>query len=545
MISVSQLELGFSDAENYRRRENKELLNRVFIRNHNLDTLCNPAISFLIGEKGTGKTAYAVYLANNDYLNTVSSLRYIRETEYQKFIALKKEKHLGLSDYASIWKVIIYLLLAQQIIEREGGVEFLRRFTRMGALQKAIDEYYNRAFSPEIIQALQFIQESKLAAELVAKHAKASGEEKDTLTFSESRFQTNLFYIQRSFEKAFVQARLEKNHILFIDGIDIRPSSIPYDEYLQCIKGLANAVWGVNNDFFPTVKGGQGRMRTVLLIRPDIFQSLGLQNQNTKIRDNSVFLDWRTEYTNHRASDLFKVIDHLLSSQQLQSFKDGEAWDQYFPWDAPNVVEKFQTHSSFISFLRWSYYRPRDIVTMLAILQRIANQTLKDKKYFEYEDFDNPEFKRAYSEYLLGEIKDHLTFYYGEEEYNLFLKFFKHLNGKDEFTYLEYLEFYSEFYKSISGFSGDIPKFMSTSGDFLQFLYDLNVLSYIEYPVADKPYIRWCFRQRSYGDINPKVKEECNYQIFYGLYKALNVGQEFGEKRITKRSSGRAKGARR
>ena len=223
MKPIIELELGFSDAENYRRRENKSLLNRVFIRNHNLDRLCDPAISFLIGEKGTGKTAYAVYLANNDYINRMSSLRYIRETEYQKFIALKKEKHLGLSDYSSIWKVIIYLLLAQQIIKQEGGITFLRRFTKIDIVQKAIDEYYNKAFSPEIIQALQFVQESKIAAELMAKYAKAYGEEKDTLIFSERRFQTNLFYIQRAFENAFSQVRLEKNHILFIDGIDIRP----------------------------------------------------------------------------------------------------------------------------------------------------------------------------------------------------------------------------------------------------------------------------------------------------------------------------------
>ena len=529
MKLINNLELGFSDAENYRRRENKSLLNKVFIRNHNLDRLCDPAISFLIGEKGTGKTAYAVYLANNDYLDTLSSLRYIRETEYQKFIALKNEKHLGLSEYSSIWKVTIYLLLAQQIIEKEGGIEFLRRFTRLHAIQKAIDEYYHKAFSPEIIQALHFVQESKIAAELIAKHAKASGEEKDTLTFSESKFQTNLFYIQKKFEEAFRQARLDKNHLLFIDGIDIRPSSIPYEEYLLCIKGLANAVWEVNNDFFPTIKGKCGRMRASLLIRPDIFQSIGLQNQNTKIRDNSVFLDWRTEYTNHRTSDLFRVIDHLLSSQQDRKLDEGEAWDHYFPWDAPNILEKFDHRTSFISFLRWSYYRPRDIVTMLAILQGISKQGKVTKKYFKYEMFDNTEFKRVYSEYLLGEVKDHLTFYYGEEEYNLFLKFFKHLNGRNKFSYEEYLAHYGEFYKSISSSSATIPKFMSTASDFLQFLYSLNILSYIEYPVEDKPYIRWCFRQRSYGDINPKVKEGCDYQIFYGLYKALNVGQEFSK----------------
>lgn len=527
MKRIFDLEFGFSDAENYRRRENKELLNKVFIRNQHLDRLCEHAISFLVGEKGTGKTAYAVFLSNNNYKDTLASIRYIRETEYQKFISLKQEKHLSLSDYASIWKVIIYLLMSQQVREREGGLAFLKRFTKMGAVQRAIDEYYSSAFSPEIVQALQFVQESKMAAELLAKHAKVGGEDKEVLTFSESRFQTNLFYIQRQFESALRDARLENNHVLFIDGIDIRPASIPYAEYLECIKGLANAVWEVNNDFFPTIKGGGGRMRAVLLIRPDIFESLGLQNQNTKIRDNSVFLDWRTEYSSHRTSDLFHVTDHLIASQQVEELELGEAWDHYFPWDATNVFDRYNTPTSFIAFMRWSYYRPRDIITMLAILQGLAREAGRNENCFEYEHFDDARFKRRYSDYLLGEIKDHLTFYYGNSEYELFLKFFEFLRGRDRFSHSEYLEAFFNFRSAVGLNDGEMPKFMSTAGVFLQFLYDLNVICYVERPVNDKPYVRWCFRERSYANISPKVKEKVEYQVFYGLSKALNVGQEF------------------
>ena len=146
MKSVLDLQLGFTDAENYRRPENKEMFNHVFIRNEHLNKLCDHATSFLVGEKGTGKTAYAVYLANNDYKTTRGSTRFIRETEYQKFITLKHEKQLDLSDYTSIWKVIIYLLMSQQVKDKEGGAAFLTRFTKMAALQKAIDEYYQRAF---------------------------------------------------------------------------------------------------------------------------------------------------------------------------------------------------------------------------------------------------------------------------------------------------------------------------------------------------------------------------------------------------------------
>ncbi|MFX5053613.1 hypothetical protein ABTC30_20185, partial [Acinetobacter baumannii] len=79
------------------------------------------------------------------------------------------------------------------------------------------------------------------------------------------------------------------------------------------------------------------------------FESMGLHNQNTKIRDNSVYLDWRTEYGSYRNSMLFEVIDHLFSSQQdNKTFKKGEAWNLYFPWDTPNVNIPLTTPSSFI-----------------------------------------------------------------------------------------------------------------------------------------------------------------------------------------------------
>jgi hypothetical protein len=164
---------------------------------------------------------------------------------------------------------------------------------------------------------------------------------------------------------------------------------------------------------------------------------------------------------------------------------------------------------------------------MLSILQDMAKENRGAVDHFEYERFDDPVFKRRYSDYLLGEIKDHLTFYYGNDEYELFLKFFEILNGKAGFSHAEYLQKYKRFRDVIDLNDSKVPKFMSTAAAFLQFLYDLNVICYIERPKEDKPYVRWCFRERSYANISPKVKDGVEYQVFYGLYKALNVGKEF------------------
>ena len=532
MKPISQLRLGFSDAENYRRSENKNLFAQVFVRNQMLEQVFDPSISFVVGEKGTGKTAYAVYISNTTYREHRAAIKYIRETEYQKFVAMKRERHLGLSDYVSIWKTIICLMLAQKI-RAERQVSLLTRLTTFPQLIRAIDEYYAGAFSPEIVHAIQFVESSGLAATLLSKHAQAEVTHQQTETFSEARFQTNLLYIQKRLEDALRSLKLPRSQLLFVDGIDIRPSSIPYEDYLECIKGLAGAVWELNNDFFPSIKDSPGRMRTVLLIRPDIFQFLGLQNQNTKIRDNSVLLDWRTTYVDHRSSSLFEVSDTLLGVQQEQHCELGEAWDHYFPFDSRNVVETFNTPSSFVGFLRLSLHRPRDIVTMLGILQEIIpnysipNSSTPQKRYFSQRDVESANFRNKYAEYLLGEIKDHLLFYYTSEEYEIFLEFFEFLQGRAKFDYSQYMDAFEALSAHLESLKRSSPQFMNTPNNFLQFLYDLNVICYIQEPSDDRerPFIRWCFRERNYSNISPKVRTHTRYEIHYGLVRALNLGK--------------------
>lgn len=528
MLEIPKLNFGFGDAENYKRRENKTFFNSIFLRNEALEKLCEKRIFFLVGEKGTGKTAYAVYLSNNNYKNNFASLRYIRETEYQKFHILKKEQHLALSDYTNIWKVIIYLLIAQQISEKETKIPIIGKYLKFHNLKKAIDEYYANAFSPEIIYAINFIEESKKAAELIAKYAKVGGEKTTGISFSKKGFQTNLLYIQKNFEDALSALKLSDSHILFIDGIDIRPHSISYNEYLECVKGLANAIWSVNNDFFSSIRDSPGRMRVVLLIRPDIFEELGLQNQNNKLRDNSVLLDWRTNYADYRKSAIFKMADLLLNVQQKETLNEGESWDYYFPYNPPSVKpKKIISPTSFVEFLKHSLYRPRDIIAMLRILQENYIEQEKDPNgVFSENDFASPIFKRKLSDYFLGRVKDHLLFYYSSSDFKLFLKFFEYLNGSYAFTYNEYLNAYASFIDFINENKKIKPIFFETPDVFLQFLYSLNIMCYVEETQSER-FFRWCFREISLSNISPEVKTHLRYEIHYGFSKALNLGKRY------------------
>ncbi|OYY78295.1 MAG: hypothetical protein B7Y43_07855 [Sphingomonas sp. 28-62-20] len=133
---------------------------------------------------------------------------------------------------------------------------------------------------------------------------------------------------------------------------------------------------------------------------------------------------------------------------------------------------------------------------------------------------------------MLGEIKDSLSFYYDESEYQLFLKFFEYLDGAHKFDFSKFIGAYADFMKFVATREVKIPDFMGSAEELLQFLYDQNVLSYIE-GTSDKPFIRWCFIERSTSNISPKVKTHSNYEIHYSLASALNTGKKIQPRRKT------------
>lgn len=531
MKTIVELNLGFSDAVNYKKKENKALLDKFFVRSKELDALLSPNIYFLVGDKGTGKTAYSVYLSNNEYRNTLSQSYPISETEYVKFIALKKERHLTLSDYTNIWKVLLLLLMSKQIVKGEDLLNNLRNYKEYANLQKGIDAFYDQAFSPEIITALNIIENAEDAVKIMSDFFENSSKKGYEYSQEGKKFQFNLLKLEQMFKRSISKVKLTRDHILFIDGIDIRPRGIAYEDYLECVKGLANATWQLDSDYLSNIKDSKGRMRVILLLRPDIFATMGLQNQNNKMRDNCVLLDWKTTYPQYRKSGIFNLADKILSVQQEENKNLGECWDYYFPFKNKNKEGKVD--DSFVSFLRFSMFRPRDIITLMSILQNhIKNDGERQVAFVTEKDFDDPQIRSDYSDYLLGEIKDYLEFYHTEEDYKLFLKFFEFLNGKATFTYDEYMLAYNSFADYIEKNEITPPEQFAASDRFLQFLYDLNVICYLANTEDNDSMIHWSFREKSYSNFNPAVKEGVRYRIHYGLQKALDTGKRYKPRRI-------------
>lgn len=523
LVTIKELNLGFSDAQNYTQRANKQMLSEVFVKNSYLNKLLNPNVYYLVGEKGTGKTAYAAFLSNSEYENNKSILKFISGTDYEKFYELKKRKQIDVSGYVDIWKTILLLLLAKSVTDNDKVVSIFNK-NNLTELMLAIDEYYNRAFSPEIVNALKIVDKSEVAAKLVCKYAEVGGSIGDTIEFNEQRLQMNLFYICKKFSDCLGSLKLSKNLTLFVDGIDVRPSQIPYDEYLDCIKGLANACWTLNTELFANVRDSKGQFKVVLLLRPDIFNSLNLQNATNKLVDNAVYLDWRTTYTDYPTSNLYKMANKLLSHNQKDKNMPN-VWEHYFDWKLKSSnTELRKNDTAFMEFLKISLSRPRDVQRILSIVQEIMlERDLGNMRIFDYDSYNSDRFQNMYSEYFLSSLKDQLSFYYSEEDYKHFKKFFDFFSDP-QFTFDEYQIAYNKYVDYILENAKEIPKFVEDPKAFLQLLYDSNVITAIE---AEGRYFHFSYREKSPSNIAPEVPYSKNmeYRFHYGLYKKTKMGR--------------------
>lgn len=312
---------------------------------------------------------------------------------------------------------------------------------------------------------------------------------------------------------------------MFIDGIDIRPDTIPYADYIDCIRGLVNAAWTLNTGLFSDVKDSKGQFKVVLLLRPDIFNSLNLQNATNKLLDNSVFLDWRTTYQTYSTSFLYEVAKKLLSYQQEEYSKD--IFEYYFPWKIETTNPEREYDTAFMEFLKISLSRPRDILVIMQYIQKkMKKDNLSDNSYFSKEVFDSDEFQNNYSEYFMSSLRDQLSFYYSTVDFEHFLKLFDFFKDAD-FSYEDYIENYDKFIDYILENADEIPEFVEDSQKLLQLLYDCNIITAIEIGDNGKPYFHFSYREKSSANINPKVckGENISYRFHYGLYKKTKKGR--------------------
>ncbi|MGX9713423.1 P-loop ATPase, Sll1717 family [Janthinobacterium lividum] len=517
---IANLKEPYNDAINYRGRQYKEFFQRIFLTTEELERVLHPQVYFLMGEKGAGKTAYAVYLENNETKNHKCKLTTMTETQYKRFIAMKRQGKLSFSDYSNIWRSMLLFITGRMLVEKsKTPLHFVTG--KFSKIEKEIQKWSKNALNPEVESAFEVLNSEILSAKIKNEQiGEAGGEQKKESSEKTSTFRHHLMETEASLKEAISSLKLDNGHILFIDGIDYRPETVPYLEYIECIKGLGEAVWQLNTEFFNNIRDSKGRIKVVLLVRPDVFHALNLYNSNSRLQDNCVFLDWSTTEREYASSKLFEVSGKYFSSQQNFTTTPSDAWDQYY-------ISKGNSGHTFKHLLKNSFHKPRDILTFVKITQKYCLKGRnKNATQFPAGIANEPAITREFSDYLLGEIKNYSAFYMAQDDFNKYLKFFQYLNGKSKFSMTEFNSAFKLFKAWADGESFSATLYLRDSDSLLQLLYDINVVGYSEnVEGGGGTFFHWSYRERSANNIAPKVKTTGLLILNPGIAKALDIGK--------------------
>lgn len=484
-----------------------------------------------MGEKGSGKTAYAVFLENNVIDDTRCKLTTMTETQYKRFIALKQQGKLAYSDYANIWRSILLLITSQAIIEKSKS--FYHSFTgKFSEIEKAVSKWNKNALNPEIESAFEALNSDTISGKVKNDQiGEAGGEQKSQQTEKSSIIRHHLLETEGALKDAIADLKLSRNHVLFIDGIDFRPEAVHYSDYIECIKGLSEAAWQLNTEFFNSIKDSKGRMKVVLLVRPDVFHKLNLYNSNSRLQDNCVFLDWATTEREYKNSRLLEVSGRYFSNQQSYSVDAISAWNQYFG-------EEAEAGNVFKRLLKTSFQKPRDILTFIKIARRHQIKIDKGNHIsFDKKLLSDTRVTREFSDYLLGEVRNYASFYMTPIDFSIYIKFFQYMNGKRTFSMTDFEAAFDNFKKWADGEEVKVRDYLRDTESLLQFFYEVNVIGYHETAIKDgEGFYHWAYRERSINNIAPKVKTTGNLMLNPGIAKALDIGKETLSNTFTPRS---------
>lgn len=525
MKFIENLVIPKNDAVMYNDSQEKVGFLSLYNKTHFYDELMKDSCFYIIAEKGSGKTALALFFANDiDITSTVNSkLVPINAVDYNRFIQMKIKKKLEYSDYSSIWRTIILQLVAQLIVQKESNI--IHRVTgKFKKIEKAIKDFDENAVLPEMETIREFTSTFETNDGVMVRNKQIGGAEiKQTSTEAVNEavgvIRHHLLELEKSLKAGLQDISLQKNVVLLLDGLDARPSEVSNEEFFECLSGLESALWHLNVEFFSVMKNQKKRIRICVLLRPDIFNELHIYNSNCKISDNSVVLNWETKTTDYRNSDLFHTIDKYFTSQNNNDPNMG--WDAYFP-------EKDSSGNSkaFIWLLNNSFQRPRDLFTAIKILITEYKKKKKTKSSrFMMGDILSNSFTTEFANYLLGEVRNYANIYVSNNDFAHYQAFFRFLDGASEFYFAKFDTAYKRFIADPRSEEIINKKFLSSSTVLLQFFFDCNIIGYKEYARSQNDeFIHWSYRERSVYDIMPHIKTDKKLVVFSGLKKALDIG---------------------
>lgn len=350
-------------------------LEKYFLDNGYWEHIVNENVFFVIGKKGTGKSAIYRMIENEAIQKCAIVInRDFGEFPFEKLLRLNDDNFSKPNQYQTIWKSVIFKLFIQAIakLPYEDNEHYreivLYKDMFLGNSIDLHKDIISKTTKMEGNLLTQYIGGSVTGEE--SKSYKYSDENITTVNSNLSDLLVNYFITTRTDTKIIIQFdRLDDNYNQYQD----------IEEYYQSIISLFKAVYNFNQLLRSK---NVSNAKVVLYIRSDIIKAIASRDAESARWDDFRFdLNWKiNNMKDSHQSDLYKMVEKRIqtSGEEL----NGKTFDDVFSVDR-RILEKCGIRELFSSLVLQTLFRPRDLISLLKTLQKeiIYNKEFNESVY--------------------------------------------------------------------------------------------------------------------------------------------------------------------
>lgn len=470
--------------------KNDENLREYFFEFPRFNNLKNGTYRYVIGRKGTGKTAVIERIkqfAEDDPLAFYSMLS-LRDFPIQDLRSLRDASYRDKAQFVPIWQFLIYIEICKLILRDESisnidTIKELKEFLDINNLLNSL------GFSETVKNLKQTNSKLSILAKWIGAE-KAKSDTKEQIT--------SIHYnkIVKILEEKICTINTDCEFWIFIDELDEG-----YKTGDQNLRLLLLALLRAVEDTTLYLSKKLIKFRPLLVLRSDIFDSLE-DNDLNKLDDYILRLKWTSEDT-VSTGGVF-LLKEVISARIHNSLPN-KNWDSIVQDKDDNLPPKTSTTWKYIA--NRTFERPRDIIKFLKFC---SEAFVYDNKYHNKLTFN--EVKNAenrYSDWLYKELRDEI-----QAHLPCWKEAFQCLTsiGKGRFPKSmldELLE------KNI-----EIKKWLNSNNkntnDIIELLFDFGIVGNLD----NKG--RWLFK---YKDEDLSWSEDMDLIIHFGLHRKLRIKQ--------------------
>lgn len=360
-----------------------EDMKRYFYNNEEVKAILENKKCYVIGRKGTGKTAICEYLIKSQTNKRFAEKLGFKNFPFNDLYSLSNQKFTQQNKYITLWKYLIYTTIAKMMSKNERidskiREELLKIYPENDykQLSRKVSEWTSVGFGIDVLgtggslnlerqpskNKISWIEKVDILEDLIAKYCDDS------------------------------------SYFVVFDELDEDYREITRDEnlsqYQNLLVGLFKAVQDVKSIFVNT----DHNIMPVVFLRDDIYAILNDPDKN-KWSDLKINIEWESQSLKKLIT--YRIAQDARNSKLQNSFED--AWYSIFTRNAIPCGDKQAKHIDSFEFIqRSTQLRPRDFIKYI---QACCVEALsKKEQYISVETIKHVD--RAFSLYLKDEIID-------------------------------------------------------------------------------------------------------------------------------------------